>query len=248
MILPTIRASFSRRDVLHLVGLLGRGDEELQRSAEHRLEEEGPDAILDDPRILSALLTDPVASAPTDLVFYVLVRHALLEVGIDDRGTADYVASLIVGFSRGRRAYRASENAEEEYHYLVDMVAGLTNANRREAFLLRSHLGNYSLWLTGLFPDYLAARVRRRGAPDIRYYERMGTSGYHLAARSAEARSLGLDRVLNDVADHFSGVRTALNLVSDRYLWPHAGDPVNRLLREVMARSASRRPPGDPTT
>jgi hypothetical protein len=59
MILPTIRASFSRRDVLHLVGLLGKGDEELQRSAEHRLEEEGPDAILDDPRILSALLTAP---------------------------------------------------------------------------------------------------------------------------------------------------------------------------------------------
>jgi hypothetical protein len=58
-----------------------------------------------------------------------------------------------------------------------------------------------------------------------------------LAARSPEARKLGVDRHLRDVGEHFVGVRTALNLVSDRYLWPHAGDPVNRLLREVVTRS-----------
>lgn len=237
MILPTIRASFSRRDVLHLVQLLGRGDEELRQGAERRLDEEGADAILDDPRILNALLTDPIASAPTDLVFYVLVRHALLEVGIDDRGTADYVASLLVAFGRAGRAYRPSDSTPDEYHYLVDMVARLADADRREAFLLRSHLGNFSLWISGLFPDYLAARVRRKGAPDVRYYERMGTTGYHLAARSPEAKTFGLDRLLSDVADHFSGVRTALNLVSDRYLWRRGGDPVERLLREVVARS-----------
>jgi len=237
MILPTIRASFSRRDVLHLVRLLGKGDEELRRGAERRLDEEGADAILDDPRVLSALLTDPIASAPTNLVFYVLVRHALLEVGIDDRGTADYVASMIVAFGQSGRAYRPSESTPEEYHYLVDMVARIADADQREAFMLRSHLGNFSLWLSGLFPDYVAARVRRKGAPDYRYYERMGMTGYHLASRSPEAKTLGLDKLLGDVADRFAGVRSALNLVSDRYLWPRGGDPVNRLLREVVTRA-----------
>ena len=236
MILPTIRASFSRRDILHLVHLLGRGDEELVAGAEKRLDEEGADALIDDPRVLNALLTHPDASAPTSLVFYVLVRHALLEVGIQDRGTADYVASLMVAFGKGGRAYRLSETTTDEYHYLVDMVARLASADRREAFLLKSHLGNFSLWLSGLFPDYLESRSRRKGAPSIRYYERMGTTGYHLAAQSPEAASLGVDRVLHEVADHFSGVRSALNLVSDRYLWPRSGDPVNRLLREVVTR------------
>lgn len=244
MILPTIRASFSRRDVLHLVRLLGQGDEELQRGAEQRLDEEGADAILDDPRVLNALLTDAAAAAPTNLVFYVLVRHALLEVGIDDRGTADYVASMLVTFGEPTRAYRPSGSSADEYHYLVDMVARITTADQREAFLLRSHLGNFSLWLSGLFPDYLAARVRRRGAPDYRYYERLGRTGYHLAAESPEAKSLGLDGLLRDVADHFGGVRTALNLVSDRYLWPQGGHPVNRLLREVVVRSGDLRPRG----
>jgi len=222
---------------LHLARLVGRGDEEIRRGAERRLDEEGPDALLDDPRVLNALLTDPDASAPTDLVFYVLVRHALLEVGIDDRNTADYVASLLVAFGKDGRAYRPSAAAPEEYHYLVDMVARLASADAREAFLLRSHLGNFSLWLSGLFPDYVAARVRRRGAPSITYYERMGSSGYRMAARSREAESLGLDRILDGVAEHFGGVRTALNLVADRYLWPRAGDPVERLLREVVTRS-----------
>ncbi len=236
MILPTIRASFGRRDALHLVHLLARGDQEILRGAEERLNEDGVDSLLDDPRVLNALLTDPDAAAPSNLVFYVLVRHALLEVGITDRGTADYVASLLVAFGQGGRAYRLSEGTTDEYHYLVDMVAQLSSAEPREAFLLRSHLGNFSLWLSGLFPDYLAARVRRKGAPSIRYYERMGSTGYRLAAQSPEAESLGLDHLLNGVADHFGGVRTALNLVSDRYLWPDSGDPVSRLLREVVAR------------
>lgn len=236
MILPTIRASFTRSDVQHLVGLLGRGDEESMRLAESRVDKEGADALLDDPRVLNLLLTDPDAAAPTNLVFYVLVRHALLEVGIDDRGTADYVASLLVAFGRGTRAYRISESTSDEYHYLVDMVIKLATADPREAFLLRSHLGNFSLWLSGLFPDYVEARTRRKGAPSIRYFERMGSTGYRLAARSHEAESLGLDRVLNEVAQHFGGVRVALNIVSDRYLWARSGDPVGRLLREVAAR------------
>jgi hypothetical protein len=237
MILPTIRASFSRRDVLHLARLLGRGDEHIAAGAERRLDEDGADALLDDPRVLNALLTDPEAAAPTSLVFYVLVRHALLEVGLTDRATADYVASLLVAFGREGRAYRVSDDTTDEYHYLVDMVARLASAERREAFLLRSHLGNFSLWLSGLFPDYLESRSRRKGAPPISYYERMGTTGYHLAAKSPEASSLGLDRILNEVGDHFGGVRSALNIVSDRYLCPRGGDPVGRLLREAATRA-----------
>jgi len=240
MILPNIRASFSRRDILHLVRLLSHGDEEIVAGAERRLDEDGADALLDDPRVLNALLTHPDAAAPTSLVFYVLVRHALLEVGIEDRSTADYVSSMLVAFGRGGRAYRVSDGTTEEYHYLVDMVARLASADRREAFLLRSHLGNFSLWLSGLFPDYLEARSRRKGAPSISYYERMGTTGYYLAAKSPEAASFGLDRILTDVGEHFAGVRCALNLVSDRYLWPRAGDPVARLLREVVTRVGER--------
>ena len=233
MILPTIRASFGRRDALHLVELLGRQDEELREAARARLEDQGVDSLLDDPRVLNALLTDPEVNAPPALIFYVLVRQALLEGGIDSALTADFVASVVLAFGRAGRAYRISDSDGEEFHYLVDMVVKLGEAEERRAFLLRTHLGNYSLWLAGLFPDFLEARMRRKGGPPIEYYERMGITGYRLAADSPEAGRMGVEGLYREVSADFSGVRAALNRLSDRYLWPTGGDPVARLLREV---------------
>jgi len=233
MILPVIRSSFGRSEALHLVELLGRHDPELREAARVRLEEEGLDGLLDDPRLLNALLTDDDVKSRPEIVFYVLVRQSMLERGMDDRVVADYVASVLVAFGRSKRAYRISEEGEEEYGYLVDLMTRLRTASGKEAFLLRVHMGNFALWLAGLFPDFLEARVQRRGAPPISYYEQMGSTGYLMASRSPEAETFGLEGALGVVARHFSGVRSALNRVSDRYLWRESGNPVGRLLREV---------------
>ena len=233
MIMPVIRSSVERTEALHLVELLGSDDPELLRAARERLERDGLDGLLDDPRLLNALLTsDDVKSRP-EIVFYVLVRQSMLEIGVDDPVAADYVASVLVRFGESRRAYRISEESEEEYGYLVDLMTRLATASAREAFLLRVHMGNFALWLSGLFPDFLESRMRRRGAPPISYYEQMGSTGYIMASESPEAEALGLESTLGAVGRHFSGVRSALNRVSDRYLWRDSGDPVGRLLREV---------------
>lgn len=240
MILPTVRASFGRDDALHLVELVARTDQDLRRSMRARLEEEGLDGLLDDPRVLNALLSDDDVKLSPAQIFYVLIRQALLEAGVEDRDTADYVASMVVRFGQGRRAYRIEEGAGDEFRYLVDMVIRLSACGAREAFLLRTHLGNYSLWITGLFPDFVEARMQRRGAPPVRYYEEMGAVGYRMAAESPEARSFGVDATLSGVARHFSGARRALNQVADRYLWRDAGDPVGRLLRELARRGPAK--------
>ena len=177
------------------------------------------------------MLTDPDVKAPPALVFYVLIRQSLLEAGVEDRATADYVASVVTAFGRGRRAYTVSDDSDEEYRYLVDMVARLGNSGPREAFLLQTHLGDYSLWLAGLFPDYVEARTRRKGAPSVDYYERMGSTGYRQAAGSKEARTLGVEKVLEAVGRRFGEARVALNCVAERYLWPQA-NPLSRLLRQ----------------
>ena len=233
MIVPTVRDSFGRKDVEALVDLLASDDPELGRAAQARVQDEGIDVLLDDPRVLNAVLTgDPVGVRPP-VLFYILIRQALLEGGVEDPGTADYVTSLVLAFGSGKRAYRVSSNAQEEFHYLVDLVRRMGEVEEREAFLIRSHLGNYALWLAGLFPDFLSARVRRRGAPSIRYYEEMGVTGYRLAARSPQAEHLGMEELLLRVADGFTELRWALNRVSDRHLWRSQANPVGRLLRDV---------------
>ncbi len=238
MILPAIRATFGRSDALHLVELLGKHDPELREQAHHRLMEHGLHSLLDDPRVLNALLTDPQVTAAPALIFYVLVRQALLEGSIDDPETADYVASMLFAFGSRRRAYRIGDGSGREFSYLVDLLAEMESAGVRERFLLSVHLGDYSLWVSGLFPQYVAARLRRRGAPSLSYYEDMGASGYSMAADSPEAERFGINGVLMAMARKFAGVRIALNRISDRYFWPAGGDPVERLLREVAGGAA----------
>lgn len=218
---------------MHLADLIGRHDPESHEAVHRQLEQGGLDALLDDPRVLNAVLTERDVQARPDLVFYILVRQALLERGVDDVASSDYVASLLVQFGQAGRAYRVSEDGEAEYVYLVDLMGKLSDARGREAFMIRAHMGNFALWLTGLFPDFLEARVRRRGAPPSSYFERMGATGYWTASASPEAASLGLRDVLASMAEHFEGVRSALNRLADRHLWRDAGDPVGRLLREV---------------
>lgn len=237
MILPTLRSSFGRRDAQQLVDLLGRHDGTLRDGAQERLEDGGIDALLDDPRLPSSLLSDPEIAVRPDVVYYVLVRHALLEGGLTDVAVADYVASLLMAFGRAGRAYQVSETGEVNYRYLVDLIRDLNAADSREAFLIRAHLGNYTLWLTGLFPDFLERRVHRRGAPPLAYYEDVGRAGYRDASRSPEASALGMEEHLRAVGEHFSGVRLALNRVSDRYMWRSGANPVNQLLREVADRA-----------
>ena len=112
-----------------MLWLLTRGSEQERARSEERLREEGFDAILDDPRTLNALLAQGgFSTASEPLVFYVLVRHALLEGNISDRVIADYLAALLINFGHGRRAYRISEDELPEYFYLVDLQDAAENA------------------------------------------------------------------------------------------------------------------------
>lgn len=237
MILPNVRASFGRAEAGFILGILARSDSGARRKLDERLHDDGFDGILDDPRTLNAVLTEPRARGLTPgLFFYVLVRHALLESGVDDRTLADYIAALLLEFGREDRAYRIDAANGETYFYLVDIVGALESATGRRAFLLQVHLGDFALWLSGMFPDAIMERTLRRGAPGLEYYEAMGSTGYRLAAEARQAGHSGLDTVYRRCATVFPAVRIALNRVSDRYLFRSRGDPVNRLLRQVSDR------------
>ena len=51
-----------------------------------------------------------------------------------------------------------------EYRYLSDQIDQLSSAGAPRRFLVNLHLGDFALWMTGIFPDHVSARVRRRGA------------------------------------------------------------------------------------
>lgn len=233
MIIPNVRGAFGRAEATLVIGVLTRGDTAAREREEERLRREGFDALLDDPRTLNALLAGPgLSTVPAPLLFYLLVRHALLEDGLADRTTADYLAALLLEYGRRNRAWVVEEGDGVELRYLTEIVAGVDAPGRR-GFLLRAHLGEFALWMSGLYPDWVEWRRGRRGAPGLSYYEELGARGYRLAAQTSDAESWGLDTLYRGCAEAFPRLRVALNRLSDRYLTPRGGDPVDRLLRQV---------------
>jgi len=233
MILADTRHNLSRDDAQLATRLLSHDSGEELAVFEQRLADEGIDAILDDPRLPAALIRHPRATnASLSLFAYVMIRHALRQAGENDRGLADYVSSIVVHFGFRDRARRLSPGDDEIYDAIVQLCEDLNDPDARRSFLVRTHLGNYALWLSGIFPDFIERRRWRRGGPDLEYYEEMGRKGFQLAADHRLAEEHGLVALYATAAERFGVLRSALNVVSDRLFFPAVNSP-ERLMRQV---------------
>lgn len=233
MILANVRARLRGSDVRLVLVALARRDPEARERAERRLGTEGPDGLLDEAGLLEALLAIRSLVVPSAALFaYVAVRHALLAAGVNDRPLADYLAALVLEFGRQDRATRPGRVDDQTYHYLAEIVNDLARdeATTERRFQLQVHLGNYSLWLAGLFPDFIAGRRRLRGGPDLPYYDALGRRGFEMAAAHRLAEQYGVAEIYRVAALRFPLVRRALNRLSDRILFPNALTP-DRVLR-----------------
>lgn len=233
MILANLRPRIGAADLDLVIRVLAGGDESVRRRIEQDVATEGVDWLLDRGGLPERLRAHPELGSPSAQLFlYVTVRHALLAADIDDATLSDYLGALILEFGNRGRAFRIAQYDDASYRYLVDIVDDLSVESGRREFLLSAHLGNFSLWLVGIFPDHVTARNERRGAPGIRYYEELGARGFSLAAEHRLAQQLEMTGIYRAVADSFRRIRVALNQISDRLLFPSVHTP-GRLLRQV---------------
>lgn len=235
MILADVRHRLTRNDAQLAMRLIARGDERELEQCEAALRDRGIDALLDDPRLLGALVAAPQGTHSSFPLFaYVAVRQALHEAGEDNRALADYMAAIVIAFASKGRAERVGESDDERYDTLAALIEDANDPDARRSFLVRAHLGNYALWLAGLFPDFISQRRWRKGGPDLDYYDEMGKRGFQLAADHRLAEEHGLRTLYAMAALRFETMRAALNSVSDRMLFPHVHTP-ERLMRQVAA-------------
>lgn len=233
MIRPDTRGRLKPADLQLVILLLSRGSAQRRASLERRLATEGPDPLLDSPDLLERMLAVRTVLVPSEaLFFYVLVRDTLRRAGVDDRELADYLAAMLLDFGRRDRAFRIDWNDDQRHRYMVDILADLEATDGERRFKVMVHLGNYALWLAGLFPDYIAARRLRKGGPDVTYYDALGRRGFGLASDHALADRYGLDGVLRLASERFPSLRSALNGMSDRVLFPGFCSP-DRVQREL---------------
>jgi hypothetical protein len=140
--------------------------------------------------------------------------------------------SVMVQTTRGWRRRRFSELDPLR---LIELAELLPEAERPSVY---RRLGDLSLFLTGVFPDYAAERLviererrqleraleradrdqseRRDG---VWLLERLGRRSYRIAQRAADRRTAMAD-VLGEVSENFAAARRMLNFLTDRYLFP----------------------------
>ena len=233
MILANTRQHLTRNDAQLALRILARGSDSELGELEARLADDGIDALLDDPRLPLALVRSTAgAHASLPLFAYVMVRHALRRLGEGDRSLADYLAAIVVHFGVRDRSVRVGETDDQIYAALTDLYHDVNDPDARRSFLVRTHLGNYALWLSGLFPDYVEQRRWNRGGPHLGYYEEMGRRGFQLASEHRLAEEHGLAPLYAAAADRFGLLRLALNTISEWLFVPNVHTP-ERLMRQV---------------
>lgn len=219
MILPNCRNHLTAQDVEFILAVLGRGDKERKLLSEFLTDRVARDIILDNGKLLDAIQDQPESlRISCYLYFYLLVRHSLKHLALNDEEVADYVAELLAEFSQEARRVRPIPGDSRAFEYLVDMIQARVACRDDERFLLRAHLGNYALFMTGLFWERIAYKERTHGAPGIDYYERIGSDSFQEASRDHLAEEFGVSSVLERLAQGFHHVRLALNDMTQRFL------------------------------
>jgi hypothetical protein len=218
MIRANCRARFTAADFDFIVRTLARSKTDHVSIVDLLSDDATRDSILDHPRLVDAILSHPAQlRISSQFYFYVLARYVLREAEIDDRKLCDYVGSLLETFSRANQLNNPDGIENRAHEYISDMLIALQRVTPQQAFLLRAHIGNYSLFISGIFHEN-AQRRSLRGGPALKFYEEVGRTNYQLVASHETARRCELNDVFAGLAERFRDVRLALNDLADRLL------------------------------
>ena len=217
MIQPNCRVQFAAQDIDFIVSVLGHKTGDVDCLVKLFTDEESRDLILDDDDLFRALLERRgCLRVSTHFYFYVVVRHVFLRSDLKDRAVADYVAELLAEFARTEQAHGIVPGRSKPLDYFFEMLAALQTADERTSFQIRVHIGNYSLFLSGVFPERIRFRAEQKGFPDLKYYEALGRSQYRAASDHRLARRYELTTILGTLSERFLATRRALNDISER--------------------------------
>lgn len=217
MIQPNCRMQFAAEDIDFILSVLGGKLGNTECLVKLLADEDTRDLILDDEALLHALLERRgCLRVSTHFYFYILVRQVFRRSGLSERAVADYVAELLAEFARAEHARCLVPGQSNPLDYFFEMLAALQTADDRTSFQIRVHIGNHSLFLSGVFPERIRSRAEKKGFPDLKYYEALGRSQYRAASDHRLAQRYELTNILGTLSERFQATRRALNDISER--------------------------------
>lgn len=234
VIRPNCRTQFTAADHEFIGSVLPGKDGSSQRIIRLAEDQGSLDILLDDARLFRAVLElRSCLRVSLHFYFYVLVRHALLREEIGDRDVADYVAEVLAEFSQLQRLRNPNPGDGRRLDYLHEMLEALERMEAEDRFAMQTHIGNYALFMAGLFPGHLQRRVERRAAPGFRFYEELGASHFRMAGHHYVARRMDMVSIFMTLGRAFHVTRLALNHLSEKLVFLETDRAVRDLFREL---------------
>ena len=218
------RAQFTADDFSFVVRVLAKSQKDAVSLVSLLSDEGERDAILDHDMVYQSVVDDAgCLKVSAAFYFYVLTRRVLRRVSLEERALTDYVAAVLLAFSRTNQlnAPGTANPSARSFTYISDLLAKISASTPEQAFLLRTHMANYSLFFTGLFAERVHSHAQRRGGPGLSFYESIGQSAFRSAADHPQARRTDLQEIYKQLGEEFRRVRLALNDLAETLLHLH---------------------------
>lgn len=213
---PHTRSQLSANDLDFIKKTLATRQQDLKWIDDLLFDPACLDQILDDEALTQALLGHQGSlQVSHHLFFYTLVRYALRRQKVFDREVADYVASLL----SDRLSKKAPHSVEYPQFYISDFMNLLQNADPYQSFQLTLDLANQSLFITGLFQEYLESRAQHHAAPCPRFYEKIGQAQFMTAGHHVLAHEHNLSTLYKTISKEFLKITKALNYFSQNMVF-----------------------------
>lgn len=127
---------------------------------------------------------------PLEPFFHQVVRNSYEgKLGINDPDVTGYVAQLLCEFSAADNLYKVRDEAGRPIEDLNEMMIAADPVNGTAASFdaeraVRKHIGDYSLFVAGMYPEAIAAdRPRRRHHPTLEELIQAGKESYFIVSQ-----------------------------------------------------------------
>lgn len=129
---------------------------------------------------------------------------------LKDQDLQAYLVSRMIQYADREQVY-SPPGEDEEYRYIVDLIELAVESDRHRSYRIYCHIGNYSLFLTGVFPAWIRHRHEVKNRPmDVDSYCEYGKTYYGRAADHDLARKNETRPVLSKLSEGYDLVRSSL--------------------------------------
>jgi hypothetical protein len=155
----------------------------------------------------SRRLTPIPENHPLRGLFHAMTEASFEQVGMPDTELMIYVTGVLIEFVHVDNLYRVRDAQGRRLEYLFELQLESEQGDAAHARETQKHLGDYALFMVGMFPEHLQ---RRRRAVNPAYYVAQGKTAYAVVSAMDGLRpSAALFRKL---AEHFETCVQALNI------------------------------------